>query len=109
MRTTTRTTKSPGKPSAKPRNGAKRSSAAKGNPKVQEFGEGNYQATRDYDRAATAFARSGAVKPAAEAAAPRTRQEAVEMAQAEAEGRARSKGEDPTLHLKDFFLDVSKP
>ena len=103
MRTTTRTTKSRGKPSAKPRKGAK------GNPKVQEFGEGNYQATRDYDRAATAFARSGEVEPAAKAAAPRTRQEAVEMARAEAEGRARSKGEDPALHLKDFFMDVSEP
>lgn len=109
MKTTTRTSKSPGKSSAQPRNGAKRSSAAKRKPKVQEFGEGNYQATRDYDRAATAFAQSGAVKPAAKAAAPRTRQEAAEMAQAEAEGRARSKGEDPALHLKDFFLDVSKP
>lgn len=105
MKTTNRTTRS----TAKTRGATKRQSPARHNPQAQEFGEGNYQATRNYDRAATAFARSGAVKPAAKAAAPRTRQEAADMAQAEAEGRARSKGEDPALHLKDFFLDVSKP
>lgn len=105
MKTTTRTTST----NAQPRGNAKRRFPARRKPKAQEFGEGNYQATRNYDRAATAFAHSGAVKPAAKAAAPRTRQEAADMARAEAEGRARSKGEDPALHLSDFFMDVSKP
>jgi hypothetical protein len=75
----------------------------------KEFGEGNYEATHNYDRAAAAFAKSGAVAPAARAAAPRTKQEAADMAQAEAEGRARSKGEDPALHLENFFVDLTKP
>lgn len=94
---------------AQTRGAAKRRSPARGNGNNQEFGEGNYKATRDYDRAAAAFAKSGAVGPAARAAAPRNKQEAVEMAKAEAEGLARSKGEDPALHLENFFVDFDKP
>lgn len=101
---TTRTTSSATQP-----RGAKRRYPARRKPQSKEFGEGNYKATRDYDRAATAFAKSGAVAPAARAAAPRTKQEAVDMAKAEAEGRAHSKGEDPALHLENFFIDVTKP
>jgi hypothetical protein len=63
----------------------------------KEHGEGNYKAAREYDRATEAFARSGKVEPAARAARPRDSQEAQEMEQAEAEGKSRSKGEDPAL------------
>lgn len=102
----TRSTKrsaTPTRAAAKPRSTARR------NGNEQEFGEGNYKATRDYDRAAAAFAKSGAVGPAARAAAPRNKREAVELAKAEAEGLARSKGEDPALHLENFFGDLDKP
>ncbi len=63
----------------------------------REFGEGNYKAARNYDRAATAFAESGRVATAARAAAPATRQEAEELKRAEREGQRRSKGEDPAV------------
>lgn len=63
----------------------------------KEHGEGNYKAARDYDRATEAFVRSGKVGPAARAAHPRTTQEARDMERAEAQGKSRSKGEDPAL------------
>jgi len=78
-------------------------------PQQQEFGEGNYTAARNYDKAATAFAKSGEVEQAAKAAAPRNAKEAAELKQAEAEGRDRSKGEDRVLHIKGFFPQGSKP
>lgn len=102
--TNSRTTRSTSQP-----RGGKRRLPARSKPQGKEFGEGNYQATHSYDRAAAAFAKSGAVAPAARAAAPRTKQEAADLAKAEAEGRARSKGEDPALHLENFFIDVTKP
>jgi hypothetical protein len=107
MKNTTTTGRTTGSTS-QPR-GGKRRFPARRKPRGQEFGEGNYQATHNYDRAAAAFAKSGAVAPAARAAAPRTKQEAADLARAEAEGRARSKGEDPALHLENFFIDVTKP
>lgn len=78
-------------------------------PQKQEFGEGNYKAGRDYDKAAAAFARSGEVEQAAKAAAPRNAKEAAELKRAEAEGLGKSKGEDPALHIKGFFPQVPKP
>ena len=60
-------------------------------------GEGNYDATRRYDKAATEFARSGKVDEAARAAQPRDAEEAKEMDQAEATGRSHAKGEDAAL------------
>lgn len=107
MKKTTTTSRTP-RSQTQPR-GAKRRSPAPSKASGKEFGEGNYKATQNYDRAATAFAKSGAVAPAARAATPRTKQEAAEMAKAEAEGRARSKGEDPALHLENFFVDLTKP
>jgi hypothetical protein len=102
--TTSRTARSTSRARA-----GKRRLPARGKPQGKEFGEGNYKATHSYDRAAAAFAKSGAVAPAARAAAPRTKREAADMASAEAAGRARSKGEDPALHLENFFIDVTKP
>ncbi len=78
-------------------------------PQQQEFGEGNYKAARNYDKAAAAFAKSGEVEQAAKAAAPRNAKEAAELKQAEAEALEKSKGEDPALHIKGFFPQVPKP
>lgn len=78
-------------------------------PQKQEFGEGNYKASRDYDKAAAAFAKSGEVEQAAKDAAPRNAKEATELKQAEAEGLGKSKGEDPALHIKGFFPQGPKP
>jgi len=62
-------------------------------PDVQ--GEGNYDATRRYDKAAREFAQSGKVDEAARAARPASEQEADELRRAEREGKSHSKGEDP--------------
>ena len=47
-------------------------------------GEGNYQATRDYNAATRKFVKSGRVDAAARNAAPRSPKEAPEMQEAEA-------------------------
>ena len=57
-------------------------------------GEGNYDATRRYDKAATDFAKSGKVDEAARAAQPRDPKEAEQLRRAEQAGRSHSKGED---------------
>jgi hypothetical protein len=62
-----------------------------------EHGEGSYAGTRQYDQAVKDFAESGRVEEAARAAAPRSDDEAREMAAAEAEGKRHAKGEDPAL------------
>lgn len=58
-------------------------------------GEGNYDATRRYDKAAKEFAESGQVDDAARAARPGSAEEAEELRRAEREGQSHSKGEDP--------------
>lgn len=60
----------------------------------KEYGEGNYKAAKEYDDATRDFVRSGRVEGAARDAEPRTGQEARELAEAESQGRMRSKGED---------------
>jgi hypothetical protein len=60
-------------------------------------GEGNYDATRRYDKAATEFAKSGKVEEAARAAQPQTDEEAAAMKRAEEVGKSHAKGEDPSL------------
>jgi hypothetical protein len=57
-------------------------------------GEGNYDATRRYDKAAKEFAESGQVDEAARAARPDSAEEAEELRRAEREGLSHSKGED---------------
>jgi len=81
---------------------------SKQKPKEQEFGEGNHKAGRAYDQAAAAFARSGKVEQAARAAAPDSAAEDAELKRAETEALARSKGEDPALHVKGLFQDLPK-
>lgn len=63
----------------------------------KEHGEGNYQAAKDYGKRVRSFVRSGQVEPAADAAEPRDRDEARDLADAEKQGRSRSKGEDPSM------------
>lgn len=54
-------------------------------------GEGNYEATRQYDKGVEEFVESGKVDEAAKKAKPRNQQEAREMEQAEQEGLRHAK------------------
>jgi hypothetical protein len=63
----------------------------------KEHGEGNYKASRQYNEATKKFVESGRVEQAAREAEPDTESEALQMANAEAEGRRRAKEEDPAL------------
>jgi hypothetical protein len=58
-------------------------------------GEGNYDATRRYDKAARDFVESGKVEDAARDARPKSPEEAEEMNEAERAGKSHAKGEDP--------------
>lgn len=60
-------------------------------------GEGNYDATRRYDKAAADFVQSGKVEQAARDARPKNEAEAEAMRKAEEEGKSHAKGEDPAL------------
>lgn len=64
------------------------------------YGEGNYEASRQYNDATKKFVESGKVDEAARKAAPTSAREATEMKEAEAKGRAPAKEEDPALHDK---------
>jgi hypothetical protein len=70
-------------------------SEPKDSPDLQ--GEGNYDATRRYDKAAREFAQSGKVDEAARRAEPSSPQEAEELERAERAGQSHSKGEDPQI------------
>ena len=65
-----------------------------------EYGEGNYKASREYNEATKKFVESGRVEQAAQDAQPESEVEALEMANAVAEGRRRAKEEDPALNRK---------
>ena len=58
-----------------------------------EHGEGNYKATRDYNKRTQDFVGSGKVDEAADKAKPKNDQEAREMERAEEVGKSHSKGE----------------
>ena len=66
----------------------------------KEHGEGNYKASRQYNEATKKFVDSGRVEDAARQAEPDSASEALQMANAEAEGRSRAKEEDPALHRR---------
>ncbi|VTU33422.1 hypothetical protein [Variovorax sp. PBL-E5] len=70
-------------------------------------GEGNYDATRRYDKAQREFVEAGKVEPAARAAKPRDAAEAEDMKRAEEAGKSHVKGEDPAL--KDPRLVPKQP
>ena len=59
--------------------------------KRNEYGEGNYEATRQYNRATKRFVESGRVARAARDAAPRSPEEAAEMKRAEQAALLRAK------------------
>jgi hypothetical protein len=60
--------------------------------KKDVHGEGNYEATRDYNKRTKEYLESADVTEDAKKAAPRTEQEAREMEQAEAAGKRHAKG-----------------
>ncbi|HWI11427.1 MAG TPA: hypothetical protein VNU48_08880 [Burkholderiaceae bacterium] len=60
-------------------------------------GEGNYDATRRYDKAAREFVQSGKVDDAAQAAEPGSPEQAESLKRAEEVGKSHSKGEDPAV------------
>lgn len=59
----------------------------------QEMGEGSYEATRDYQKNIGEYLKKADVERDAEAAKPRSEQEARELDSAEQEGKSHSKGE----------------
>ncbi len=68
----------------------------------QEHGEGNYEATRDYDRGLKEHMRTHDVEREARAAAPRSDEEAREMQRAEDLGKKKAQGmQDPKDRMDD--------
>ena len=59
----------------------------------QEIGEGSYEGTREYNRRTQEYLKKADVEADAEAAKPRSEEEARELKRAEDEGRSHSKGE----------------
>lgn len=59
----------------------------------QQMGEGSYEGAREYKERTEKFLKTHDVEKEAEAAKPRSDQEARDMEQAEEEGRSHSKGE----------------
>jgi hypothetical protein len=59
----------------------------------QQMGEGSYEGTRDYNRRQAEYMKTHDVKKDAEAAKPKSEEEARELKQAEEEGKSHSKGE----------------
>jgi len=61
--------------------------------KPQQMGEGSYEATRDYQKNIKDYLKDANVEADAEAAKPRSEEEARELDKAEQEGKSHSKGE----------------
>jgi hypothetical protein len=61
--------------------------------KEQQMGEGSYEASRDYKQRTEEYLKKADVEADAEAAKPRSEQEARDIEKAEEEGRSHSKGE----------------
>lgn len=59
----------------------------------KQMGEGSYEATRDYQKNIKEYLKDADVEADAQAAKPRSEQEARELDEAEKEGRSHSKGE----------------
>lgn len=59
----------------------------------QQMGEGSYEATRDYQKNIKEYMKDADIAADAEAAKPRSEQEARELDEAEKEGRSHSRGE----------------
>lgn len=65
------------------------------------YGEGNYQASRVYNKATRQFVESGRVEEAARNAEPKDAAEAEELKQAEQAGLQRAKGTDSADVMDD--------
>jgi len=65
--------------------------AGSGGDKKQQMGEGSYEGTREYNKRTQDYLEKADVEKDAEAAKPRSEQEAREMEQAEKEGRSHAK------------------
>ncbi len=65
--------------------------------KQNVHGEGNYEATRQFNKASKKFVDSGRVEQAAGDAAPRNAKEAAEMKEAEQAALLRAKPEPPAV------------
>jgi hypothetical protein len=61
--------------------------------KEQQMGEGSYEGTRDYNQRQAEYQKTHDVQKDAEAAKPKSDEEARELKQAEEEGKSHSKGE----------------
>jgi hypothetical protein len=72
---------------------------AEDKPKIQ--GEGDYDAARRHRKHLNEFLENNDVEKAALRAAPETAEQAEDMQAAEAEGKRRAKGEDPTVVRRD--------
>lgn len=59
----------------------------------QQMGEGSYEGTRDYNKRTEDYLKTHDVEKDAEAAKPKSEQEARDMERAEEEGKSHSKGE----------------
>jgi hypothetical protein len=59
----------------------------------QQMGEGSYEATRDYQKNIKEYLKDADIEADAEAAKPKSQEEARELEQAEKQGRSHSKGE----------------
>ena len=64
-------------------------------PAVQ--GEGDYQAARRYNESVESYVKNNDVEEAARAAEPTSAEETRDLLEAEREGRAHAKGEDPQI------------
>jgi hypothetical protein len=62
-------------------------------PRPQQMGEGSYEASKDYKERTEEYLKKADVEADAQAAKPRSEQEARELEKAEEEGRSHSKGE----------------
>jgi hypothetical protein len=61
-------------------------------------GEGNYDAAVNFNDAQQKFVESGRLAEASKKTKPKSKEEANELAQAEAQGRSRAKGSAPSIH-----------
>ena len=68
-------------------------------PKIQ--GEGDYEAARRHRKKLNEFLENNDVEKAALRAAPESAREAAALEAAEAEGKERAKGEDPTIRRRE--------
>jgi hypothetical protein len=83
-------TQKPGHDGSQPQQGGQQQQQQSG--EGQQYGEGNYKATRDYNRGMKDHVEHHDVEKEARDAAPRTAAEEKEMEDAERIGRSRAKG-----------------